>query len=259
MGHSVRKRSIEERLVALFLVWRRINLCRHWTAKDLGMTLAAILLVGMVCAPPWAPAARRQDAPQSAPATKPPEAATTGQGTAQAAQNPPAPSQTPPATAKTSSGETHTTTPQSHHKKRALPPCDAPAAAQPPAGSNPTPADSAAAGTAQTSKTPSPCPPSKVVVRQGGTSEPSIELAGGAANQTAHQRDVANQILGSANANLKKIAGHPLSAGQQDMVNQVRQFMGQSKAAIDAGDLERARTLAWKAEVLSEELVKPEK
>ena len=42
-------------------------------------------------------------------------------------------------------------------------------------------------------------------------------------------------------------------------MNQVRQFMDQSKAAIDAGDLERARTLAWKAEVLSEELVKPEK
>ena len=31
-------------------------------------------------------------------------------------------------------------------------------------------------------------------------------------------------------------------------MNQIRQFMGQSKAAIDAGDLERARTLAWKAQ-----------
>ncbi len=221
------------------------------------MTLAAILLVSMVCA---SSAASRQDAPQSAPATKPPEAAATpDQGTAPAAQNPPASSQTPPATTQTPSGQTHTTTTQSHHKKRVLPPCDAPAAGQPPSGSSPSPADSAAPGTTQTSKTPSPCPAPKVVVRQGGTSEPSIELAGGAANQTAHQRDAANQILGSANANLKKIAGHPLSAGQQDMVNQVRQFMGQSKAAIDAGDLERAHTLAWKAEVLSEELVKPEK
>ncbi len=223
------------------------------------MTLATILLVGMVCAPSAPPAASRQDAPQSAPATKPAEAATPDQGATPAVQNPPAPSQTPPATAKTRSGQTHTTTTQSHHKKRVLPPCDAPAAGQPPAGSTPAPADSVAPGTTQTSKTPpSPCPPPKVVVRQGGTSEPSIELAGGAANQTAQQRDVANQILGSANANLKKIAGHPLSTGQQDMVNQVRQFMGQSKAAIDAGDLERARTLAWKAEVLSEELVKPE-
>ena len=259
MGHSVRRRNSEERLVALFPGWRRINLCRHWTAKDLGMTLAAILLVGMVCAPPGAPAARRQDAPQSAPATKPPEAAT-DQGKAQAAQNPPAPSQTPPATAKTSSGETHTTTPQSHHKKRALPPCDPPAAAQPPASSNPTPADSAAAGTAQTSKTPSPCPPSKVVVRQGGTSEPSIQLAGGPAiTQTSNQRDPATQMLDTTEANLKKLAGKQLTANQQDMVSQTRQFVQQSKDAVEAGDLERARTLAWKARVLSEELVKPEK
>ena len=66
-------------------------------------------------------------------------------------------------------------------------------------------------------------------------------------------------MLESAEANLKKIAGRQLSADQQDMVNQIRQFMAQSKAAIDVGDLERAHTLAWKAQVLSEELVKPEK
>ena len=33
--------------------------------------------------------------------------------------------------------------------------------------------------------------------------------------------------------------------------------MEQSKAAVGGGDLERARTLAWKAQLLSEELVKP--
>jgi len=66
-------------------------------------------------------------------------------------------------------------------------------------------------------------------------------------------------MLESTKANLKKIAGHPLSPNQQDMVNQTRQFMEQSKTAADAGDLERARTLAWKAQLLSEELVKPEK
>jgi hypothetical protein len=63
----------------------------------------------------------------------------------------------------------------------------------------------------------------------------------------------------SADANLKKIAGRQLDSNQQDMVTQIRQFMSQAKEAIDAGDLERARTLAWKAQLLSEELVKPEK
>jgi hypothetical protein len=66
-------------------------------------------------------------------------------------------------------------------------------------------------------------------------------------------------MLESTNANLKKIAGRQLSANQQDMVTQTRQFMAQAKAAVDDGDLERARTLAWKAQLLSEELVKPEK
>jgi hypothetical protein len=64
-------------------------------------------------------------------------------------------------------------------------------------------------------------------------------------------------MLGSTEENLKKIAGRQLSSDQQDMVNQIRQFMEQSKRAVGDGDLERARTLAWKAQVLSEELVKP--
>jgi hypothetical protein len=66
-------------------------------------------------------------------------------------------------------------------------------------------------------------------------------------------------MLAATEANLKKIAGQQLSSNQQDMVNQIRQFMEQSKAAVEAGDLERARTLAWKAQLLSDELVKPPK
>ncbi len=95
-------------------------------------------------------------------------------------------------------------------------------------------------------------------MRQGGTAEQSIQLAG-SATSASQQRDTANQMLGTTEANLKKIAGRQLSSDQQDMVNQIRQFMEQSKAAVGDGDLDRARTLAWKAQVLSEELVKPAK
>ena len=98
-----------------------------------------------------------------------------------------------------------------------------------------------------------------MVVRQGGTSEPSIQVAGGApGDQTSHQRD-ADQLLTTTETNLKKIADRQLLPAQQDMVNQIHQFMDQSKTSAQSGDLDRARTLAWKAEVLSEELVKPEK
>lgn len=227
------------------------------------MTLAAIFLAGMICT--LSPATTsRQDAPQPTPAAAPSDApAKQDQSTAPAAQSPPAPSQAPSAGAKNAKptpSQTHsTTTTRSHHKKRVLPPCDStPAAGQVTAGSKPAPADAVPSGSPASSKATSPCTPSKVVVRQGGTSEPSIQLAGGHADQTAQQRDAANQILQSADTNLKKVSGRQLSADQQDMVNQIRQFMAQSKTAIDVGDLERAHTLAWKAQVLSEELVKPE-
>jgi hypothetical protein len=104
------------------------------------------------------------------------------------------------------------------------------------------------------------CPPTKVIVRQGGISEPSVQLAGDASgDQKSHEQETTNQMLDSTKENLKKIGGHQLSPDQQNMVNQTRQFMEQAKAAADAGDLDRARTLAWKAQLLSEELVRPDK
>jgi hypothetical protein len=41
------------------------------------------------------------------------------------------------------------------------------------------------------------------------------------------------------------------------MVNQVKQFMDQSKTAVTAGNVESGHNLARKAQLLSEELVKP--
>ncbi len=77
--------------------------------------------------------------------------------------------------------------------------------------------------------------------------------------QATEQRNTANQMLGATEENLKKIAGRQLSQDQQGMVTQIRQFMEQSKTAVAAGDTERARTLAWKAQLLSEELANPPK
>jgi len=242
------------------------------------MTLAVLLLVSIFSASSPA-AARYQTAPQAAPATKPAETpATQDQGTPSPAQNPPPPSQTPtqapPSAAtppKSSAGQTSAgqsrpaAAKRPHHKKRVVPPnCDTPPAAGGTTASASTPAgDPPAPGTTpapETSNHSLNCPPAKVIVRQGGTTEPSIQLAGGTAgDKTSHQLDTANQMLEVSKANLKKIAGRQLSSNQQDMVNQIHQFMNQSKTAVDAGDVERARTLAWKAQLLSEELVKPDK
>ena len=227
-----------------------------------------MLLVSLFCASSALPEVRPQSVQQTAPAAKPEAATTQDQGTAPptqnpVTQNPPAPA--PPAAttpAQKPSGKTQPTTTKRpvHHKKRVIPVnCNStPAAAS---GSSQAPADPAGTATPPapgTSSASTNCPPPKVIVRQGGTSEPSIQLAGGAAGQTSPERDTANQMLGTTEANLKKVAGRQLTPNEQDMVNQARQFMEQAKAAVAAGDLERARTLAWKAQLLSEELVKPE-
>ncbi len=95
-------------------------------------------------------------------------------------------------------------------------------------------------------------------MRQGGTSEPGIQLAGGTdTGQTAQPRDASSQLLEPAEQNLKKIAGRQLTSDEQDMLNQVHQFMEQTKSAVAAGDMERAGKLAEKARALSEELAKP--
>ncbi len=103
----------------------------------------------------------------------------------------------------------------------------------------------------------SPCPPPKKVVRNGGSPEPTVQLTGGTpAEQAVHQSST-NQLTAATEENLKKIAGRQLSSSQQEMVTQIKQFMAQSKAAVAAGDLERGHNLAMKAQLLSEELVKP--
>ena len=112
--------------------------------------------------------------------------------------------------------------------------------------------------TTTTSPAPKPCPPPKVVVRNGGSKEPTVELKGDTTpEQASQQRYTTEQLTAATEENLKKIAGRQLNPSQQEMVNQIKEFMEQSKKAIAAGDVQRGRNLAVKARVLSDELVKP--
>lgn len=138
------------------------------------------------------------------------------------------------------------------------------ASAETPQGASPsataagTSSPPAAPPTSTASSKPQDCPPPKTIVRHGGTTEPSIQLEGGPPNsQAAQQRNVVNQLLGVTENNLKRISGKQLNSTQQDTLSQARAFMKQSRDAIADGDLDRARTLAWKAEMLSEDLSKP--
>ena len=66
-------------------------------------------------------------------------------------------------------------------------------------------------------------------------------------------------MLSATEDNLKKAASIQLSSDQEGSVSQIRQFIDQSKKALASADYERAHTLAWKAKVLSDDLVNPKK
>ncbi len=95
-------------------------------------------------------------------------------------------------------------------------------------------------------------------MRNGGANEPAVKLTGGTSEQASHQRATTEQLLASTEANLKQVGEKRLSAGQRDMVTQIRQFIEQAKTAVSSGDLERGRNLAMKAHLLADELVKPQ-
>lgn len=189
----------------------------------------------------------------------------TSTGSAAQDQKPPASTSATP-TIQESSPKTHakphSSAKKAPKKKPADTNCTDPSSASPATGASSTasPEPGGAANNASPSSTaPRNCPP-KIIVQQGGTTETSIQLAGGPSVDAAAQKIGAiNQLLATTDQNLKKASERQLTSVQQDTVTQTRQFMEQSKQAMADGDLDRARTLAWKAEVLSEDLVKPEK
>jgi len=244
------------------------------------MTLAAILLLGISCAAaplPMAAVSLSTAAPQTAQTEQP---AAPGQNSGQAetpAQNPATAAKPEPAPPQNPAAQNQPAHPKRPRKRKANSvncvttpdptgsansPSPAPASSAPSSGNSDAGTAPASGGkpSAGTASAPTNCPPPKVIVRQGGTTEPSIQLAGGAAgNEAAQLRDTDNRILKSAEDNLARIAGQQLSANQQDMVNQIHQFMDEAKTAMGAGELERARTLASKAQQLSQELIPPQK
>jgi hypothetical protein len=117
-----------------------------------------------------------------------------------------------------------------------------------------------ATGTTKRRKRTAPAPdgtPQKIVVREGGAREPAAQIAPGMTPAEAiRQRQNAERLLGATDDKLKRLAGRTLDARQQETVGQIRNYMGGARSALKEGDLRRASTLAQKAHLLSEDLVK---
>lgn len=100
---------------------------------------------------------------------------------------------------------------------------------------------------------PSPTKPS---VPEKPPAEDSITISANTNTDAAYtQRNETEQLLQSSESNLRRI-NRTLNDGEQSMVHQVRNFITQSRLAMQDGDLERAYNLAVKANLLSGEIAK---
>lgn len=75
--------------------------------------------------------------------------------------------------------------------------------------------------------------------------------------QASQERSTTDQLTAATEENLKKITERQLTASQQEMVSQVKEFLEKSKKAVAEGDLQLGNDLAMKARLLSDELMKP--
>jgi hypothetical protein len=99
--------------------------------------------------------------------------------------------------------------------------------------------------------------PPKVVVRNGSTTDPTVKLTPAETDkQTSNQMHNVDQLLAGTDANLKLISARTLDATQQETVKQIRTYMDQARKAVDSGDVEQGKNLAFKAHLLSDDLVK---
>jgi len=73
--------------------------------------------------------------------------------------------------------------------------------------------------------------------------------------ESATAQQETNQSLSIAERNLAAARGKKLTSAQSDMVSKISGFLKDAREAAQSGDWSRARSLAKKAEVLSNELV----
>jgi hypothetical protein len=104
---------------------------------------------------------------------------------------------------------------------------------------------------------PAPGTPRKIVVREGGAKEPAAQIAPDISPaEAARQRQNSEQLLGSTDNQLKRLAGRNLDVDQQQTVGQIHNYIDGARAALREGDVRRASTLSEKAYLLAEDLAK---
>lgn len=99
-----------------------------------------------------------------------------------------------------------------------------------------------------------PTPPAAREAQPGKLAVPQIVPELSAEESSALQRET-QQNLDNAERNVTTASRRSLNATQTDLASKIRGFISDAREAGKAGDWSRARDLARKAEVLSQELV----
>lgn len=95
------------------------------------------------------------------------------------------------------------------------------------------------------------------VVPEGGAKEPPAQIAPGLApDEAKRNRREAEQWLTATDDQLKELANRHLSEPRQEVVSQVRNYQLGARSALKEGDLRRAHTLALKAHLLADDMIK---
>lgn len=99
--------------------------------------------------------------------------------------------------------------------------------------------------------------PRRIIVREGGAAEPTAQIVPGIPPAEAErERHNAEQLLNSTDTQLKPLAGQPLDELQSETLGQIHNYMAGARSALQEGDVRRASTLAEKAHLLADDLIK---
>lgn len=98
--------------------------------------------------------------------------------------------------------------------------------------------------------------PRKIVIHRGGASEPVTQIIPGMTLEESNRlRQEAQDLLAAADSDLKKLTIRDLNSSQRETVGQIRHYLDVARSALADGDIQRAHTLAQKAQLLADDLV----
>ena len=96
-----------------------------------------------------------------------------------------------------------------------------------------------------------------MVVRKGGAVAPPAQIASGMdPTEAARDRHDADKSLNYADSQLKALANRTLNPQQQETVGQAHNYIAGARVALKEGDVQRANTLALKARLLADDLIR---